>query len=329
MEKKEILSEVARLAKEGKLEKDEVLECFEEKHQKDEGRRGVSRILTWAGAGIVFLGIVILVFQYWNLFSDVTRVLLTLGVGVAAFLSGVFFFTKKGHEALGVVAHLLAALLLPVGIGVFFETVGASIDFSSLSTIFLILSLVYLATFWLYRKTLFLFFLIFYGTVLFFSFTSFLMSANFFAEAQFIRFFFYRVFAVGLSFLCLGYYFSMRHAFFPERTQILSGALYGFGALAVLGSALVLGGFEAGEYPVWNIIYPLFLFAVLYLSPYVRSRTLLAIGILFLVLYIFKMTAVYFAESVGWPLALVVVGFVLVGVGFLTVRLNKRFEESR
>jgi hypothetical protein len=52
----------------------------------------------------------------------------------------------------------------------------------------------------------------------------------------------------------------------------------------------------------------------------------LIIGTGALVVYIFKITGEYFADSLGWPLALIVAGFAMIAIGSLFVRLNRKYK---
>jgi uncharacterized integral membrane protein len=45
-------------------------------------------------------------------------------------------------------------------------------------------------------------------------------------------------------------------------------------------------------------------------------------------IYILKLTAEYFADTVGWPLALVISGFILMGVGFMSVQLRQKYTKK-
>ena len=65
---------------------------------------------------------------------------------------------------------------------------------------------------------------------------------------------------------------------------------------------------------------------MLYLSVHLRSKALLTFGSLFLGAYLAKITGEYFSDSMGWPLALAVLGLLLMGVGFLAFRLKRMAE---
>jgi hypothetical protein len=65
---------------------------------------------------------------------------------------------------------------------------------------------------------------------------------------------------------------------------------------------------------------------VLYLSVHLRTKALLTFGLLPLGAYLANITGEYCSDSIGWPLALIVLGLLLMGVGFLTFRLKRMAE---
>jgi hypothetical protein len=63
----------------------------------------------------------------------------------------------------------------------------------------------------------------------------------------------------------------------------------------------------------------------IWLSTLLRSRTLLAVGTLALVVYVGDLSGRYFADSIGWPLVLIGMGGLLMGAGTAAVRLHRRY----
>jgi len=116
---------------------------------------------------------------------------------------------------------------------------------------------------------------------------------------------------LGISYISVGYAISnsLRYVF------------YGFGSLAILGAGIFVGG-------LFDIIYILILFGAFYGSVYLKSRAMLIIASFFLMAYIMKLTAEYFSSFVSWPLMLIFSGFVLIGIGYATYYVNKKFISS-
>jgi hypothetical protein len=66
-------------------------------------------------------------------------------------------------------------------------------------------------------------------------------------------------------------------------------------------------------------------FGMIFLSVYVKSKAFLVFGTIFLIVYILKLTGEYFTSGLGWPLALVVAGLVIMVVGYYAVKINKQY----
>jgi hypothetical protein len=66
----------------------------------------------------------------------------------------------------------------------------------------------------------------------------------------------------------------------------------------------------------------------MFIAIHLRSRAVLIFGAAFLVGDIFKLTSEYFQDSLGWPLMLVLAGFLLIGVGYLTFYLNNKYLKA-
>jgi hypothetical protein len=109
----------------------------------------------------------------------------------------------------------------------------------------------------------------------------------------------------------------------PHRALI--GALYGFGMLLFLGAALALGAWKPDQNVWWELAFPGLVFGVMFLSVYLKSKAFLTFGSLYLMVYILKITAEYFADSLGWPLALVLTGLGLIAIGYLYFKLKKKY----
>jgi len=77
-----------------------------------------------------------------------------------------------------------------------------------------------------------------------------------------------------------------------------------------------------------SLLEPVYLGAtalMIFLSTYVRSRTLLLVGTLAMLIYIGYYTAEHFANTVGWPIALVIIGIALIGLSAFAIRLNNQY----
>ncbi len=66
----------------------------------------------------------------------------------------------------------------------------------------------------------------------------------------------------------------------------------------------------------------------LFLSINLKSGSFLTFGTLFIMAYILKITAEYFTRGLGWPLALVIAGLMLIAIGYLSFYLKKKYISS-
>jgi len=282
---------------------------------------GVAEILYYIGGAIVFLGISILLWQNWHTLGFGTKVLATLGAGVAAYFVGVLFSRDERTETAGSAFYLISALVIPMGLYVVFDNAGFDASsYGSQSLISGILFGMYLLSFVVFRKNVFTLFSIIFGTWLFFSLTSLMVGGAPYFEDW--KFYMYRVLVAGIAYMLLGYAFS------KDERALLQGFLYGFGILGFLGAALALGGWEPNQNVFWELIYPGLIFGALFLSVHIKSKSFLTWGTLFLMAYILKITSEYFSSGLGWPLALVIAGLAMIGVGYMSLSLKKKYLAS-
>jgi hypothetical protein len=323
--KEEVLQSIKELSEQGLIGKEDVLRVFDDgkslseppKKVAKDGKLGIADILYYIGGAIVFFGVAIFVTQNWNSLNTATRIISTLGSAVAAYLTAIFLSTRKKTEDAGLAFHLIAALLMPIGLYITFHEAGFNVVGNGMqSLISAILFAVYLSSFFIQRKTIFIFFSIIFGTWLFFSFTSYMVDSNPIWNSDFL---YYRVLVAGLTYMILGYYFSQ------GDKKSLSGFLYGFGIFGFLGAALALGGWQPEQKIFWEIVFPGIVFVALFLSIYLKSNSFLTFGTIYLMAYIIKITAEYFSGSLGWPLSLVLIGLLLIASGYLFIYIRGKY----
>lgn len=320
--KEEVLQYIKELAGKDAIKKEEIIAAFEESAVTSvvSGKAksaGISEILYYVGGAIVFIGISIFIWQNWSQLSSFTRILSTLGSSIAAYLVGLFFIIKKKTENVALSFYLISALVMPLGLYIAFREANFDIGSTEMqSLISFILLIVYLSSLAIFRKNLFIVFSVIFSTWFFFSFTSFLVGNNPLFGNDFFQ---YRILTVGLAYILLGYYF------YKNNRSSLTGFLYGFGIMGFLGSALFLGGWQPNQKIFWEIIFPGLVFGTLFLSVFLKSRAFLTFGTIYLMLYIIKITSEYFSGSLGWPLSLVLIGFLLIASGYLFIYIKNKY----
>ncbi len=322
MDKHEVLGQIKALAQQNLLTEGEVLQALRQgMGEKKPGTSALklAEVLYYIGGIIVFLGVVVLVGQHWTDLNSFTRILVTLGTGLASYVTGVLFLQQEHSKKLSTPFFFLATILLPAGLFVAFYEGGYTLDTAATNSLISgLLLATYLASYLAFKRNFFLLFSVIYGTWLFFAITSLLFGGNPILIAW--KFYAYRVLATGLTLVLLGHSFRQ-----DEHRRELTGLLYGVGTFAFLGAALSLGGWEPNQSMIWELIFPGLDLCVIFLGVAIRSRTFLVIGALYLMAYILKITSEYFTEGFGWPLSLVLCGLAFIAVGYYTYHLNQKY----
>lgn len=323
MDKKELLKNIQDLASQKAITKEEIISAFEDGIQPGDTRgdvspqAGISHILYYIGGAVVFLGISVLIWQHWTALGGATKILSTLGAGIAAYIAAVFLSRDEHLEFAGRAFYFIAALVMPLGLHVTFYVAGFDTGSSGIQSIVSsILLTTFLLSYFVERKTVFALFNIIFGVWLFFAFTGFLAGGRPGFGWEFSA---YRVLCTGAALALIGYYFA------ETSHRALTGALYGFGVFCFLGAALALGDWKPHQNGFWELIFPGLIFGVMFLSVYLKSKSFLTFGSLYLIAYIFKITGEYFADSLGWPLVLVLTGLGLIVIGYLHFNLKRKY----
>ena len=151
---------------------------------------GISEVLYMTGGFIVFIGVAVLIGQNWDTFNAFTRILVTLGFGIVSYMVGVLFNKEEKHGLVSYAFHLIAALIIPLGLGVVVDQAGFDVASAiSQSIIAAILLMTYVASYFVLKKTIFTFFSIAFATWLFFSFTNLLIGSNpYFVDINFYEY---------------------------------------------------------------------------------------------------------------------------------------------
>ncbi|HBG60585.1 MAG: hypothetical protein A2Y03_00745 [Omnitrophica WOR_2 bacterium GWF2_38_59] len=322
MNKENILKSVETLVKEGQLTKEELLGVYDrsistDKQETLNKQSRISNILYYIGGGIVFLGVCIFIGTNWSELNDLTKIIATLGTSVMMYYSGVLLTRYKNLERICDAFYFLAALVAPLGIFVTMDIAGIDTGTAGCHTVIAaILLVVNLVSYNIDKRNVFFVFSVIFGSWLFFSLTIFMIGGRPFSDWNFVK---YRWLVAGLSHMILGY------ALRDTDKKGLTRYLYGFGVVEFLTAALCLGGYTPNQNVFWELIFPGLTFGIIFLSVYLRSRSFLIFGTLYLMFYLFKITGEYFTSGFGWAFSLIIVGFALMGIGYFAFYLNKKY----
>ncbi|MGE3920482.1 MAG: DUF2157 domain-containing protein [Gammaproteobacteria bacterium] len=319
MEKHELLKEIEKNAKENSVTWQEIVNAYHAgKHLAQHphiAHRVVARTLYYFGAFIIFCGISVLLWQHWNHIGFTVRLACTLGASIVAYVSGILFHTDRRYLSLANAFFLLSILTMPVGLYVIFDHLNYDMSSNGMQAISSgILFCVFFISYWIFRPLAFIVFNILFGTWFVISYTNYLIQGNpFFIDIDFYN---YRTLFLGIMYLLFAHHFSHKYK------NYFGFGLYLVGSIAVLGSALELSGWKPDQNIFWEIMLPILCFAFIAIGVLLKRRVLLVVSIIFLLVFIGKITAEYFVTSLGWPLALVSAGLLAMVLGYLSIRLH-------
>jgi hypothetical protein len=267
--------------------------------------RGVLvRALGFLGGTFVFAGVGVFIALQWDAMNTAARIIVTLGAGLAAFVLAALARRDPRFERAATPLYLTAAALEPVGMLVAFEEFGSGGDWRWAGLVTAaVMAIQFGLAFFVARRS----------TLLFVSVT-FAMSALWTGLDLMDM-------DGGVMALTLGGTLVLS-AIWADRQahRDVTPPWYFVGAAAVLG-----GVFDLVESSPVEVIFVAAAASFVYLSVVVRSRTLLVVSILAILAYTGYFTAEHFADSIGWPLALVGFGLAMIGLSALAVRLDRRY----
>lgn len=327
MTKAELLNEIKRMAASQELAEADLVQAYRTgagipaspSAKLNRLQLDAAKILYGLGGLIVIAGLIFLIVQMWDSFGAAAQIAVTLGSAIALYAAAVLLHQQNTSRLISTVFFLVSAIIMPISIFVTLHHLspGGNIWLGQL-IIAGLPAIVYGLTYALFRHPLLLFISILLSTWTLYALLGYLLDqAGVSRTAEEI--WAYWTMLTGASYLLLGYAFSQ------TDKKPLTSALYFLGSGAALGSGFTLSNMQEA----WLFIYFILILAAIYLSTLLRTRSLLFFGALYLILHLTHISFEYFADSLGWPLALIISGFMIIGIGYGTVTLNKRFISSQ
>jgi hypothetical protein len=270
--------------------------------------RGVLvRALGLLGGTFVFAGVGVFIALQWDALNAPARVIVTLGSGLAAFALAAVSTRDVRFDKATAPLFLVAAALEPTGMFVAFDEFGSGGDWRLASLVTCgAMAAQFGLTFAAIRQSTLLFLTMFFAV--FFWWTAFdLADVDGTVTAV----------VLGASMLLA--------AAGVDRTahRVITPVWYLAGGAAFLG-----GLFDALERTPFEIVFLAVAAGFVYGSVVVHSRTLLFVGTLAILAYTGWFTSEHFADSIGWPLALVGFGLFMICLSALAVRIDRDYVRS-
>lgn len=320
MNKEELFQELSFKISNGEISREELINNFGLNNEKPlevnkkESNFSITKMLYVLGAAIVIIGIVTFVSQIWYDIGSFGRILVTLGLGLLFTAIGSVLLKDKPEEKLGSVFQFMGGVLIPGGaivtlLEIYKDDISLMLSAITSGIIFLF----YLALNSVHKSPILTFFAIANGTAFVYLLVGALDEASAFGFD--FDLYAYLTMVMGISYLLLA------HNFCEGWNRKLVGFLYFFGSVGFLGAAFSQV-FDSG---FWEVIYFFLVMGGLLLAVYMKSLSILIVSTLFLVAHISYITGEYFADSLGWPISLVILGFMFIGLGYISININKKY----
>lgn len=323
MKKEELLQELSLKISTGEISREEIATRFNfapttpmvvtSENSKTSTSFSITKMLYVFGAAIVIIGISIFVSQIWDNIESFGRIAVTLGLGFLVTATGSVLLKSRPGEHVGAVFHFIGGMLIPGGAMVTLSELH--VDFISLWPVTITFGIIfafYLLLNFAHKNPILTFFAIANGTAFVYLLVTAIINGSFY---DYWDLYAHLTMAIGASYLLLA------HAFRNDWNRKLVGTLCFFGITGFLGAAFSQV-FDSG---LWEMLYFLIVIGGLALSAYMKSRAVLVMSTLFLIAHVSYITGEYFADSLGWPISLIILGFIFIWLGYISVNINKRY----
>jgi len=267
-------------------------------------RSVIVTVLGILGGTFVFAGVGVFIALQWDDMNSWSRVVVTLGSGIAALVLAVLAPRDPRFARASTPLLLMAAALQPIGMFVAFDEFGTGGDWRWAGLVtWGAMALQFGALIQVLQRSTPVFLTMFFGAA--FWWTT-LDLADVDDTAGEI--------ALGGSILLAAIGISR------TRYRDVTPLWYFVG-----GAAFLYGVFDAVERTPFEILFLAVAAGFVYLSVIVHSRALLAIATLAILAYTGWFTSEHFAESVGWPLALIAFGIFMIGLSAVAYRIDRDY----
>jgi len=326
MNKEQLLQELSLKINSGEISQEELINQFDikpimQKKESEEKKKllhfSVTKMLYALGAVVVLVGIINFIAQIWNDIGSLGRISVTLGLGILFTAIGSILISKKKENTIGMIFHIIGGFLIPGGSLV--TLYELELELSSLwpfAITFGIIAVFYFLLTVAHKHAILTFFTIANGTAFIYLFMEALISGPFYNHESIYA---YLTMLIGVS------YFLLAYSFRDGWNERLVEVFYFLGAVGFLGAAFS----RVPNSNLWESLFFLIIFGILFLSVYLKSRIVLAVSTIFLIIHISYITDKYFADSLGWPVSLVILGFIFIGLGYVSITIGKKYIDER
>lgn len=316
MKKAELLSALQNGLTDGTITKHDVQKLLQARVQhQGSWNFSISNALYAIGALVVIVGLVALVAQIWDDLGTIARIGVTFVLALVFSGIGSMLFIQS-KQTLGAVFHIIGGALLPLGIIVLFdETLSSQASIWLYVTAYACTTGLYLIlTFFHKHAILTLLSIIHATTLLYITTNALLQNISGYSYDDIV--FTYLTMVIGVSYLLLAQQFT------NTWNRGLLRILHFFGANFVIWSAFLRLTDDGGA---WLILFVPLVGLGMYIANIRKSIGIQVVSTIGLLAYLTYITSEYFANSIGWPVSLIVLGFVCIGVAYGSVLYTKQW----
>lgn len=305
------LEQIAALARDHRLTAAEIAAALTDQPKPEPESRAralIVRALGYLGGTFVFAGIAAFIALQWDAMNSAARVIITLGPGIAACVLAVLSSRDARFDKAVAPLFLIAAVLEPTGLLVAFKEFGSGGDARLAALVTAgVVALQFGVVFSVLRQSMLLFLTVFFGTLFWWTTFDLLNMDN------------------EMGALVLGSSVLLA-AIGVDRTphSVITPSWYLFGGIGFL-----YGLFDLVERTPFEILFIMAASGFVYLSAAIQSRTLLLVATAAILAYTGWFTSEHFADSLGWPLALVLFGMLMIGLSALAFRIDRQYIRNR
>lgn len=324
MTKQETLHGIQALAAHGEITEAELLQALRAGAKLPASSNGglieqhftITKVLYAIGGIIVLAGLIFLLMETWNSFSAAAQIFISLGSAIALYVAAVLLQSYERFRPIASLFFVIAGVVMPIGIFITLHHLSpGGNEWLGQIIMATIPAAVYFISFILFRQPILILIALLFATWALYALVGLMLDETQIGNELAGELWSYLTAIIGVAYGLLGY------SFIKTDKENLTGPLYCLGSAATLGAGFALTFFQ----DVWVVLYFIVILAAIYLSTVLRSRSMLLFGAIALVAQLAHISFEYFADSLGWPLALILAGFMLIGVGYGTFYLNKKY----
>ncbi len=323
MNKEELFQELSSKISTGEIQRDELVSRFGFSSVMQGGSKAevssnsatfsVTKMLYFLGAAIAVVGIIIFVSQIWSDIGSFGRISVTLGLGFVITAVGSLLLNQKPNDNIGSVFHFIGGMLVPGGAMVTLTELSTGQDtLWPVAFTFGVVFVFYLLLNFVHKTAILTFFAIANGTAFVYLLVGAITDGSIYMNGDLYA---YLTMVIGVSYILLAY------AFREGWNNKLVWILYNFGITGFLGAAFT----QVFDSVIWQMLYFLLIILGFFIAVSMKSRGILTISTLFLIGHVSYITSEYFADSIGWPISLVILGFVFIALGYASISINKNY----